>query len=178
MIAAFQHDNPETTLARRSWQADPGGTEKWRNRAARPLEDHLPTLPKRAWKRRGSLPHRNAMRRGTSRLFLGGAGGVAPAVVSASLDPASIGTAANPSAPTAVASDSAAVGSQAGNAVTETLFGSLKIEWLHGTRRQAKVEVMDWITFYNYRRLHSTLGYASPMAFEQKWLAAQISLAA
>ena len=66
--------------------------------------------------------------------------------------------------------------------MTETLFGSLKIERLHGMRfgkrRQAKDEVMDWITFYNYRRLHSTLGYASPLAFEQKWLAAQISLAA
>ena len=68
------------------------------------------------------------------------------------------------------------------NAVTETLFGSLKVERLHGmrfgTRRQAKDEVMDWIAFYNHRRLHSTLGYASPMAFQQKWLASQISLAA
>jgi len=68
------------------------------------------------------------------------------------------------------------------NAVTETLFGSLKVERLHGmrfdTRRLAKDEVIDWITFYNHRRLHSTLGYASPMAFEQKWLASQISLAA
>jgi transposase InsO family protein len=68
------------------------------------------------------------------------------------------------------------------NAVTETLFGSLKVERLHGmrfgTRRQAKDEVMDWIAFYNHRRLHSTLGYTSPMAFEQKWLARQISLAA
>ena len=68
------------------------------------------------------------------------------------------------------------------NAVTETLFGSLKVERLHGlrfdTRRLAKDEVMDWIAFYNHRRLHSTLGYTSPMAFEQKWLARQISLAA
>jgi len=68
------------------------------------------------------------------------------------------------------------------NAVTETLFGSLKVERLHGmrfsTRRQAKDEVMDWITFYNHRRLHSTLGYTSPMAFEQKWLAEKITLAA
>jgi len=67
------------------------------------------------------------------------------------------------------------------NAVTETLFGSLKVERLHGmrfgTRRQAKDEVMNWIAFYNHRRLHSTLGYASPMAFELKWLASQISLA-
>jgi transposase InsO family protein len=47
-----------------------------------------------------------------------------------------------------------------------------------GTRRQAKDEVMDWVAFYNHRRLHSTLGYTSPMASEQKWLARQISLAA
>jgi putative transposase len=56
------------------------------------------------------------------------------------------------------------------NAVTETLFGSLKVERLHGmcfaTRRQAKDEVMDWMAFYTHRRLHSTLGYTSPMAFE------------
>jgi len=68
------------------------------------------------------------------------------------------------------------------NAVTETLFGSLKVERLHGmrfdTRRLARDEVMDWIAFYNHRRLHSTLGYTSPMAFEQKWPARQISLAA
>ncbi len=68
------------------------------------------------------------------------------------------------------------------NAVTEALFGSPKVERLHGmhfsTRRQAKDEVMDCIAFYNHRRLHSTLGYTSPMAFEQKWLAQQISLAA
>ena len=60
------------------------------------------------------------------------------------------------------------------NAVTETLFGSLKVERLHGmrfaTRRQAKDEVMDWLVFYNGRRLHSTLGYVSPMAFEKKRL--------
>ena len=61
------------------------------------------------------------------------------------------------------------------NAVAETLFGSLKVERLHGmhfaTRRQAKDEVIDWLQFYNHRRLHSTLGYLSPMAFEEKRLA-------
>src|SRR3954468_2922204 len=39
------------------------------------------------------------------------------------------------------------------NAVTETLFGSLKVERLHGmgfeTRRQAQDEVIDWLAFYN-----------------------------
>ena len=61
------------------------------------------------------------------------------------------------------------------NAVTETLFGSLKVERLHGmrlaTRRQAKDEGMDWLTFYNGKRLHSRLGYLSPMNYEKKRLA-------
>ena len=56
---------------------------------------------------------------------------------------------------------------------TETLFGSLKVERLHDirfeTRRQAKDEVIDWITFYNRRRMHSTLGYMTPMEFEEIW---------
>ena len=64
------------------------------------------------------------------------------------------------------------------NAVTETLFGSLKVERLHGmrfaTRRQAKDEVMDWLMFYNGKRLHSTLGYLSPMAFEKKRLGEEL----
>jgi putative transposase len=68
------------------------------------------------------------------------------------------------------------------NAVTETLFGSLKVERLHGmrfaTRRQAKDEVIDWLRFYNHRRLHSTLGYLSPMAFEKKRLGDKEKLAA
>lgn len=59
------------------------------------------------------------------------------------------------------------------NAVTETVFGSLKVERLHGmtfeTRRAAKDEVVDWLIFYNRKRLHSTLGYVSPMAFEEIW---------
>jgi len=41
---------------------------------------------------------------------------------------------------------------------------------LHGmrfaTRRQAKDEVIDWLRFYNYRRLHSTLGYLSPRDYQ------------
>ena len=33
-------------------------------------------------------------------------------------------------------------------------------------------EVIDWLSFYNHSRLHSTLGYVSPMQFEQHWYAA------
>lgn len=33
--------------------------------------------------------------------------------------------------------------------------------------------VRDWIAFYNHSRLHSSLGYVSPMQFEQRWFTAQ-----
>ncbi len=63
------------------------------------------------------------------------------------------------------------------NAPTESLWGSLKRARLHGkrfaTRDDATREVMDWLAFYNATRLHSTLGYISPMQHERNWLAAQ-----
>lgn len=63
------------------------------------------------------------------------------------------------------------------NAPTESLWGRLKVGRLYGqrfaTRREAMDEVIDWLTFYNHRRLHSTLGYVSPMQFEKSWDAAQ-----
>ena len=46
------------------------------------------------------------------------------------------------------------------------------------TRRQAMDEVIDWLTSYNHRRLHSTLGYVSPLQFEKSWDAAQLLKAA
>ena len=62
-------------------------------------------------------------------------------------------------------------------ACSETLFGSLKEERLHGqrfkTRRQAKDEIVAWLLWYNSTRLHSTLGYVSPVEFEKNWHAAQ-----
>jgi putative transposase len=68
------------------------------------------------------------------------------------------------------------------NAPTESLWGSLKVARLHGvrfaTRRAAMDEVVDWMSFYNHRRLHSTLDYVSPMQFEQRWLADQEKQAA
>jgi putative transposase len=59
------------------------------------------------------------------------------------------------------------------NAVTETLFASLKVERLHGERfetiRQAKDAVLDWLLWYNRKRMHSTLNYVSPVEFEHGW---------
>ena len=59
------------------------------------------------------------------------------------------------------------------NACAETLFGSLKVERLHGqsfqTIREAKDEVIAWLLWYNRTRMHSTLGYVSPAQFEQRW---------
>jgi putative transposase len=59
------------------------------------------------------------------------------------------------------------------NAVTETLFGSLKVERLHGekfmTVRAAKDAVINWILWCNQERMHSTIGYQSPVEFEQAW---------
>lgn len=59
------------------------------------------------------------------------------------------------------------------NACAETLFGSLKVERLAGrcfaTRREAADEALEWIHWYNNRRMHSTLKYLSPVQFEKDW---------
>jgi putative transposase len=67
------------------------------------------------------------------------------------------------------------------NACSETLFGSLKVERLHGehfeTLRQAKDETLDWLLWYNQTRLHSTLNYVSPTQFEQDWNSSTAAIA-
>ncbi len=68
------------------------------------------------------------------------------------------------------------------NAPTESFWGRLKTASLYGrkfaTRREAMDAVLDWMAFYNHRRLHSTLGYLSPMQYEQRWYEAQRKKAA
>ena len=68
------------------------------------------------------------------------------------------------------------------NAPTESFWGRLKTASLYGrkfaTRREAMEAVLDWMAFYNHRRLHSTLGYLSPMQYEQRWYEAQRKKAA
>jgi putative transposase len=64
------------------------------------------------------------------------------------------------------------VGSCYDNAAMESFFGTLKSEWLYfhrfETRQQAMSSIFYFIeAFYNRSRLHSTIGYQSPLAFEQ-----------
>ena len=68
------------------------------------------------------------------------------------------------------------------NACSETLFGSLKVERLHGQRfktiRAAKDETISWLLWYNRTRMHSTLNYVSPKQFEQDWTDRTMKIAA
>ena len=66
-------------------------------------------------------------------------------------------------------------------APTESFWGKLKVARIHGVKfssmRDMMDEVIDWISFYNYKRLHSTLGYVSPMEFEKRWYTTQKKVA-
>lgn len=64
------------------------------------------------------------------------------------------------------------------NAPTESFFNSLKNERVHGTRystrAEAAADLFDYIEpFYNRKRIHSTLAYASPVRCLEDWLSAQ-----
>ncbi len=59
------------------------------------------------------------------------------------------------------------------NAAMESFFSSLKTERtarkVYRTRDDARADVFDYIErFYNPQRWHSTLGYLSPVEFEEK----------
>ncbi len=59
------------------------------------------------------------------------------------------------------------------NAVAESFFKSLKVEWIYkhkyNKRSEAELSVFQWIeTWYNTRRIHSSLGNKSIQEFETK----------
>lgn len=60
------------------------------------------------------------------------------------------------------------------NAVAESFFHTIKTEEIYlkryRIREEAKVSIFEYVEgFYNRQRLHSTLGYVSPMEFEEAW---------
>jgi transposase InsO family protein len=66
------------------------------------------------------------------------------------------------------------------NAVVESFFATLKVEMVRrtrfATREQARRAVFGYIeVFYNCQRLHSYLGYLSPVAFEAQYQEASLS---
>lgn len=61
------------------------------------------------------------------------------------------------------------------NSMAESFFGTLKNEWLHrmkfASRDQARRAVVEYIeTFYNRKRLHSGLGYKTPLQVHADYL--------
>ena len=63
------------------------------------------------------------------------------------------------------------------NAVMESFFHSLKVEFVHheifATKQQAKRAIFEWIeVFYNRQRLHSSIGYKTPVAYEEELMLA------
>ena len=63
------------------------------------------------------------------------------------------------------------------NAAMESFFKTLKVERVHrlhyATRAHARLDIVNWIEgFYNRRRLHSSIGYQSPINAERRMLAA------
>lgn len=66
------------------------------------------------------------------------------------------------------------------NAMAESFFGALKNEWLNRmtflTQGQARQEVVKYIEgFYNQRRLHSGLGYKTPLEVHNEYLNGQLA---
>jgi len=63
-------------------------------------------------------------------------------------------------------------GSCLDNAVAESWFASLKVEFVdrthYRTRAQARAAIFAWIAWYNRFRLHSTRGYLPPIEWEHQ----------
>ena len=66
------------------------------------------------------------------------------------------------------------VGDAYDNAMAESFFATLECELLDRrswrTKAEARTALFTWIEgWYNPRRLHSSLGYCSPMKYEEKY---------
>jgi transposase InsO family protein len=66
------------------------------------------------------------------------------------------------------------------NAMAESFFGALKNEWINRmiftTRAQARQEVVKYVEgFYNRERLHSGLGYKTPLEVHNEYLNGQLA---
>lgn len=61
-------------------------------------------------------------------------------------------------------------GSCLDNAVAESFFATLKRELVHrrhfATRAEARRAIVAWISYYNAARMHSSLGYMTPIEWE------------
>lgn len=73
--------------------------------------------------------------------------------------------------PTTIAGSMSRRGNCWDNAVTESFLGTLKAELIHlrifSTCTLARTAIAEWIeVFCNRQRLHSTIGYLSPVQFE------------
>jgi putative transposase len=60
------------------------------------------------------------------------------------------------------------------NAMAEALNGTFKAELvtLHGpgqTRRELEIAIVEWIDWYNHRRLHSEIGDIPPAEHDTLW---------
>jgi putative transposase len=58
------------------------------------------------------------------------------------------------------------------NAISESFFGTLKTELIYAdkfeTREEARLKIFDYIeVFYNRQRIHSSIGYKTPVDFER-----------
>jgi len=61
--------------------------------------------------------------------------------------------------------------------VTRSLKSERTADKTYRTRDAARADVFDYIErFYNPRRRHSTLGYLSPVAYEERMRFAQLSV--
>jgi transposase InsO family protein len=63
------------------------------------------------------------------------------------------------------------------NSAMDSFFKTLKVELVHQqryeTREQARTDIMSWIEgFFNCQRIHSSIGYKTPIDAECRLIAA------